>query len=63
MAGGLQQAVVERRRAYGRFRRHRTAFYRDEYKRAMARARKVLQEAKGTFLASYDSTLINAQTP
>lgn len=57
-----RQAVVERRRAFGRFRRHKTDYYRDEYKRARARARRVLKEAQRTSFASYVSTL-NSQTP
>lgn len=57
-----RQVVVERRRVFGRFRCYKTDFCRNEYKRARARARRALKEARQTLFISYISTC-NAQTP
>lgn len=57
-----RQAVVERRRAFGRYKRHKTDFYRAAYKQARARARRTLKEARRASFRSFLSSL-TCQTP
>lgn len=41
-----RQFVVKRRQTFGRFRRYKTDFYKNKYKRTRARARRDLKEAR-----------------
>ena len=54
--------MTERRRAFGRYRRHKIQYYRGQYRLARAKARRVLKDALCKSLASFVSTL-NVQTP
>ncbi len=54
--------MVERRRAFGRYRRQRTNFYKETYRQARTRARRILTEARRRSFANYVSTL-NYKTP
>ncbi|XP_050699598.1 uncharacterized protein LOC126987007 [Eriocheir sinensis] len=56
-----KQAVACRRRAFNRYKRHRTEFNHNAYKKARAQARWTLKEARRSSFASYGSTL-NSQT-